>query len=165
VSAAGEPTVVTPIGYVRSPRSEAVDDDWGGVVSTITLVAEEFDADSLAGLEEFSHVEVVYLFDRVDAAAGHRNARHPRHNPDWPRVGIFAQRARNRPNRIGITTCRLLAVSGITVTVEGLDAIDGTPVLDIKPYLAEFGPRGEVRQPAWADELMTAYWSTSAVDG
>jgi tRNA-Thr(GGU) m(6)t(6)A37 methyltransferase TsaA len=165
VSAAGEPVVVSPIGHVRSPRSAAIDDDWGDVVSTISLVADEFDADSLAGLEEFSHVEVVYLFDRIDASAVHRNARHPRNNPDWPRVGIFAQRARNRPNRIGITTCRLLTVSGITVTVEGLDAIDGTPVLDIKPYLAEFGPRGEVRQPAWAGELMAAYWSAPAAEG
>jgi tRNA (adenine37-N6)-methyltransferase len=164
VTAAGEAVAVTAIGQVSSPRPAAIDDDWGGEVSTITLVAGEFEPDSLAGLGEFSHVEVVYLFDRVDAAAV-RNARHPRNNPDWPRVGIFAQRARNRPNRIGITTCRLLEVSGITLTVEGLDAIDGTPVLDIKPYLAEFGPRGEVRQPAWAGELMAAYWSAPAAEG
>jgi tRNA-Thr(GGU) m(6)t(6)A37 methyltransferase TsaA len=154
---------MTPIGHVTSPRSEATDDDWGDVVSTVTLTPG-FDADSLAGLVEFSHVEVLYLFDQVDESATHRGARHPRNNPDWPRVGIFAQRARNRPNRIGVTTCRVRDVTGITVTVEGLDAIDGTPVLDLKPYLVEFGPRGEVRQPAWAGELMASYWSATAGD-
>ncbi len=54
--------------------------------------------------------------------------------------------------------CRLLAVEGLTLTVHALDAIDGTPVLDVKPYLAEFAPRGEVRQPAWSHELMSGYW-------
>jgi tRNA-Thr(GGU) m(6)t(6)A37 methyltransferase TsaA len=149
---------VTPIGHVASPRSEATDDDWGGVVATITLT-DGFGAGSLAGLAEFSHVEVVYLFDRVEESAVHRSARRSRNNPAWPEVGIFAQRARNRPNRIGVTTCRLRGVSGTTVTLEGLDAIDGTPVLDLKPYLAEFGPRGEVYQPAWVGELMASYWS------
>jgi tRNA-Thr(GGU) m(6)t(6)A37 methyltransferase TsaA len=159
-----KPATVTPVGHVASPRSETTDDDWGDVVSTIRLT-DEFEADSLAGLAEFSHVEVVYLFDQVEESAIHRGARHPRNNADWPRVGIFAQRARNRPNRIGVTTCRLRGVSGITVTVEGLDAIDGTPVLDLKPYLAEFGPRGEFHQPAWAGELMASYWSAAPGGG
>jgi tRNA-Thr(GGU) m(6)t(6)A37 methyltransferase TsaA len=163
VSVAGEPLTVTPIGHVTSPRSEATDDDWGGVISTVTLT-DGFGPDSLAGLAEFSHVEVVYLFDQVEESAIHRGARHPRNNPDWPRVGIFAQRARNRPNRIGVTTCRVRAIADLSITVEGLDAIDGTPVLDLKPYLAEFGPRGEVRQPAWAGELMASYWSAGSAD-
>jgi tRNA (adenine37-N6)-methyltransferase len=91
--------------------------------------------------------------DRVQTASWH-----PRGNPDWPRVGVFAQRGSGRPNRIGVTVCRLLAVEGRSLTVQALDAIDGTPVLDVKPYLAEFAPRGEVRQPAWSQELMAAYW-------
>ena len=73
-------------------------------------------------------------------------------------IGIFAQRGRGRPNRIGLSTCRLLGVDGTRVRVSGLDAIDGTPVLDIKPYMREFGPRGEVRQPHWADEIMGGYF-------
>jgi len=73
-------------------------------------------------------------------------------------VGIFAQRGKNRPNRIGVTTCRLIGVRGRVLTVAGLDAIDGTPVLDIKPYLAEFGPRGDVHQPDWTRQLMRHYW-------
>ena len=74
-------------------------------------------------------------------------------------AGIFAQRAKNRPNRIGATVCRLLGVEGLSILVEGLDAIDGTPVLDIKPYMRGFAAQGTVRQPAWAEELMSAYWN------
>ena len=59
---------------------------------------------------------------------------------------------------MGITTCELVDVDGLDVHVRGLDAIDGTPVLDIKPHVREFGPRGEVRQPAWISELMADYW-------
>ena len=82
----------------------------------------------------------------------------PRSNPAWPEVGIFAQRAKNRPNRLGLSTCDLVAVEGSTIRVRGLDAIDGTPVLDIKPFMTEFGPRGSVRQPAWSRELMAEYY-------
>ena len=75
-----------------------------------------------------------------------------------PLVGIFAQRAKARPNRIGITTCELVSVEGLVVTVRGLDAIDGSPVLDIKPHVREFGPRTAVEQPEWIGELMQEYW-------
>jgi tRNA (Thr-GGU) A37 N-methylase len=85
-------------------------------------------------------------------------ARHPRGRTDWPLVGIFAQRGKARPNRIGVTTCELVGVDGRRVLVRGLDAIDGTPVLDLKPYMAEFAPRSAVREPAWAHELMRDYW-------
>lgn len=85
---------------------------------------------------------MVHVFDRVDPATVQSGARHSRGNPWWPRVGIFAQRGKGRPNRIGVTVCRLLAVDGPTLTVRALDAIDGTPVLDVTPYLAEFAPPG-----------------------
>jgi tRNA-Thr(GGU) m(6)t(6)A37 methyltransferase TsaA len=149
--------LVEPIGTVSSPRTQPVDDDWDDVAATITL-ADRFGPEALQGLEEFSHVEVVFVFDRVDPDRVQTASRHPRGNPAWPRVGIFAQRGSGRPNRIGVTVCRLLAVEGRSLTVQALDAIDGTPVLDVKPYLAEFAPRGEVRQPAWSQELMAAYW-------
>ena len=100
----------------------------------------------------------MYVFDRVDPGKIERGARHPRNNPAWPKVGIFAQRGKNRPNRIGTTICRVERVEGLRLHVTGLDAIDGTPVLDIKPYMAEFGPRGEVRQPSWSHELMAGYF-------
>jgi tRNA (adenine37-N6)-methyltransferase len=152
---------VTPIGWVQSSRDEAIDDDWESVSATITLDPDRFTADSLAGLEEFSHVEVVFLFDRVDDAEIQTGVRHPRGNPDWPQVGIFAQRAKMRPNRLGVSVCRLLGVDGTTLRVAALDAIDGTPVLDLKPVMVEFLPRGEVNQPAWSHELMATYWSRS----
>ena len=148
---------VSAIGMVTSSRTEAIDDDWGDVTAAIKL-ASPLDERSVAGLEEFSHVEVVFLFDRVDPAAVCLHSRHPRGNPEWPEVGILAQRAKDRPNRIGICTCELVAVDGASIVVRGLDAIDGTPVLDVKPYMEEFAPRGEVRQPAWSRELMRNYW-------
>ena len=149
---------VRPVGSVTSTRAQRLDDDWGPVESTIRLDDDRFTAESLAGLEDFSHVEVIFLFDGLDEAEVTVGARHPRGNEDWPRVGIFAQRASSRPNRLGLTTCELLAVDGLEIRVRGLDAIDGTPVLDIKPYLREFGPRGPVTQPAWSSQLMAGYW-------
>ena len=149
--------VVHPVAFVRSSRDEAVDDQWDSVTTSIELAAT-FASDAIKGLDEFSHVEVVFLFDRVDPAKVCTGARHPRGNTAWPEVGIFAQRAKDRPNRIGMTTCELLGIDGTTLRVRGLDAIDGTPVLDIKPYVAEFGPRGALRQPPWATELMSDYF-------
>jgi len=148
---------MVPVGRVVSPRSAVVDDDWGEVEATIALHSPYSDR-SLLGLDQFSHVEVVFVFDRVDPASVHTGARVPRGNPAWPEVGIFAQRGKDRPNRIGLCTCQLVSVDGAAVRVRGLDALDGTPVLDLKPYLAEFGPRGQVRQPAWSHELMARYF-------
>jgi tRNA (adenine37-N6)-methyltransferase len=145
------------IGTVSSDRTEVLDDDWGAVTATIAL-DPPYDGRSLAGLDGFSHVEVVFLFDRVAPARVHLHARRPRGNPAWPEVGIFAQRAKDRPNRLGLCTCELVAVDDASIVVRGLDAIDGTPVLDVKPYMTEFAPRGPVRQPAWSHELMTGYW-------
>ena len=153
----GSSFAVRTIGFVASPRREAIDDDWGEVEATITLVAP-YGADALRGLDAFSHVEVIYLFHGVDAESVHTGTRVPRGNPAWPEVGIFAQRARNRPNRLGLATCDVVAVTGNTLRVRGLDAIDGTPVLDLKPYMSEFGPRGRVVQPEWSHELMANYY-------
>ena len=140
--------VVRPIGHVRGGRVTPEDDDWGGQRSRIELDGDVVDPDATLGLDAFSHVEVVFVFDGVDETTVCTGARHPRRNPDWPRTGILAQRAKDRPNRIGTTVCPLVAASGLTIDVTGLDAIDGTPVLDVKPYLTGFAPRGEVREPA-----------------
>lgn len=148
---------VEPIGYVRAERTETTDDLWGGTTATIELVGS-FSPAALEGIEEFSHAEIVYLFDRVDAEKVTRGARHPRGNQDWPLVGIFAQRAKNRPNRIGSTIVRVLGREGRRLLVAELDAIDNTPVLDIKPVMSEFLPREPVLQPAWSHELMRDYW-------
>jgi tRNA-Thr(GGU) m(6)t(6)A37 methyltransferase TsaA len=147
-----------PIGFVRGGRSEPIDDDWGAVEAVIELDATKFEPDALAGLDAFSHLCVVFVFHLVDESAIVTGARHPRGNPDWPKVGMFAQRAKMRPNRLGVSHCALVRLDGLDVSVRGLDAIDGTPVLDIKPFMAEFEPTGEIRQPAWATELMAGYY-------
>jgi tRNA (Thr-GGU) A37 N-methylase len=147
-----------PIGHVRGGRGEPVDDDWGHSRARIELDPARFGPEALAGLEDFSHLEVIFVFDRVDEAEIEYGARHPRGRADWPLVGIFAQRGKNRPNRLGLCSCRIFGVAGLAVEVEGLDAIDGTPVVDLKPAMSEFLPRGPLREPAWAAELMKDYW-------
>ncbi|MEU6275188.1 SAM-dependent methyltransferase [Streptomyces populi] len=151
-------TDLVPIGHVHNERRELIDDDWGEVASVVRLDADRFTPDAVLGLDSFSHLEVVFRFHRVPPDKVQVSARHPRDNPAWPSVGIFAQRGKNRPNRIGVSRCRLVKTDGLDVHVTGLDAVDGTPVLDIKPYLRQFGPRGEVVQPGWVDDLMRDYY-------
>ena len=146
------------IGAVSSSRSEVRDDDWDSENAVITLDPARFTEEALWGLAEFSHAEILFVFDQVPESKIERGARRPRGNTDWPLVGIFAQRGKNRPNRIGSTVVRIESVDGLSMEVSGLDAVDGTPVLDIKPFMAEFGPRGAVIQPRWATELMRGYW-------
>lgn len=152
------PLTFRPIGHVVGGRTEAVDDRWDTVSSRIELDPDVLEVGATDGLADFSHIEVVFCFDRVDEEAVCRGTRHPRGRSDWPSVGILAQRARDRPNRIGVTVCRLMGVGPRTIAVVGLDAIDGTPVLDVKPHMTEFGARGDIRQPAWSTELMAEYW-------
>lgn len=149
---------VRPIGHVRGGREQPIDDDWDAVGARIELDGSVVEPEATLGLDAFSHVEVIFVFDRVDESSACTAARHPRGREDWPLVGILAQRAKDRPNRIGITACRVVAVGPGWIDVSGLDAIDGTPVLDVKPYLRGFAPRGEIREPAWATELMADYW-------
>lgn len=149
---------IEPIGYVSCSRVRATDDVWDLESSAIQLT-ERFGPEALLGLSDFSHVEVLYCFHAVDPAGVETRARHPRGNCDWPLIGIFAQRGKNRPNRLGATVCRLLHSEGTKILLAGLDAIDGTPVLDIKPVMAEFLPRGTLVQPDWSHELMADYWS------
>ena len=153
-----DPIPMIPIGRVNGGRADPIDDDWGASRASINLDPSRFDDTALAGLDAFSHVEVVYVFDKVSEDEIVSGARNPRERVDWPKVGIFAQRGKNRPNRIGVTMCRVIAVDGLSLTVEGLDAIDGTPVLDIKPVMSGFQPRGDFREPTWAREIMAGYW-------
>lgn len=152
---------IEPIAHVRASRQIPEDDRWGGTQAEIVLV-ETLDAAAIAGLDSFSHVEVLFVFDRVAPETIVTGTRHPRNNAAWPRVGILAQRGKNRPNRLGSTICRVVGVSGRVLTVRELDAIDGTPVVDIKPVLREFLPREMTTQPPWATELMTQYWADEA---
>lgn len=147
-----------PIGFVRGGRSEILDDNWGKSTAQIVLDDKRFGPDALAGLGSFSHAEIIFLFSKVPPEKIEYGARRPRGREDWPLIGIFSQRGKNRPNRLGLTTCKIVSVDGLQLEVEGLDAIDGTPILDIKPTMQEFLPRGEIRQPDWVAELMSDYW-------
>jgi tRNA-Thr(GGU) m(6)t(6)A37 methyltransferase TsaA len=161
VSSSKAEFILSPVARVRGGRTDLSDDAWDAESCVLELDAR-FDASSLACLDAFSHLEVVYVFDRVAESSVETRARHPRERADWPLVGIFAQRGKSRPNRLGVSRCRLLRVDGTKIHVSGLDAVDGTPVLDIKPYMREFGPRGSVVQPGWATELMAGYYEPTA---
>ena len=152
-----EAIALRPIGVVEGGRRDSVDDHWEDVESTIVL-DDRFSPQALLGLEQFSHLDVVYLFHLVDPRSIEGGARHPRGNPSWPLVGIFAQRAKGRPNRLGVSTCRIVGIDGRRIAVRDLDAVDGSPVLDLKPHMTGMGPRGAVVEPQWAVELMAHYW-------
>ena len=150
---------LAPIATVKNIRREIEDDNWGDIISVIEL-EPAFEEESLFQIESFSHVEVFFVFHLVGDKKIETGARHPRNNKDWPKAGIFAQRGKNRPNRLGATICKIIKRDRRQLFVQGLDAVNGTPVLDIKPVMREFLPREDVTQPAWASELMKNYWET-----
>ncbi len=145
-----------PIGTVRSPVVEAVDENWGEVVAEIH-VAEEL-APGLLGLEQFSHALIVFHMHQAAFDPARDLQRRPRGRADLPLVGTFAQRARHRPNPLGVTAVRVLGVEGNVLRVQGLDAIDGTPVLDVKPYYPVYDRVAEAVVPEWVDRLMEGYF-------
>ena len=147
---------IEPVGFVHSERTEISDDHWRG--ESQIVLTDEFDEEALEGIEEFSHLEILFNFHRANPHKISKGAAHPRNNPNWPKVGIFVRRGKNRPNHLGLTVVKLVKVEGKTLHVTGLDAIDGSPVIDIKPLLQGFIPKEDIRQPAWADEIMKDYW-------
>jgi len=150
---------IEPIGYVYSDRKEAIDDNWQNIQSHIDLV-EGYSEESLEGLKEFSHVEIIYFFHKVDPSKIIIKAEHPRENNNWPKVGIFSQRKKARPNLLGITICEIVKIENKSIYVRNFDAIDQTPIIDIKPVFKEYLPKdiSSVRQPYWVAELMKNYW-------
>ncbi|MFY1595086.1 SAM-dependent methyltransferase [Micromonospora sp. WMMD737] len=157
-----EKFTVESIARVVGGRSEPTDDYWGGSRTIIRLDEDRFTPAAAKGLEEFSHLEIVFRFHLTDPADLNLGARRPRDNPEWPEVGIFGHRNMRRINWLGVSRCRLVKVDGLDLHVEELDAVDGTPVLDIKPWFAEFGPRGEVKQPAWPTQMLGQYFADPA---
>ena len=145
--------MVRRIGTVTGGPRRGVDDDWGDVTATIAL-DPPFDERSVAGPRRSSATSRWCSSSTGSTRTGVRALAPSAGNPDWPEVGIFAQRAKDRPNRLGLCTCELVAVDGASIVVRGLDAIDGTPVLDVKPYMIEFGPRDDVSPTVWSHELI-----------
>ena len=149
-----------PIAFVHNERISVEDDLWGEVESVIEMT-DLYTEESLQGVEQFSHIEVIFFFFLVREENIQYTARHPRNNKEYPKIGIFAQRGKNRPNRLGATIVKVVRREGKRLVVQGLDAIDGTPILDVKPVMKEFLPNEDIKQPDWATELMKNYWKGS----
>ena len=150
------------IGVVRNGRGDARDADWGALESQIVL--EPAFRGGLAGLESWSHVIVITYLDRdpTGEAPPADWRRHPRGMTHLPKLGVFAQRGRLRPNPIGVTTVAIVGLDRDGLRVLGLDALDGTPVLDLKPHARPFDAPRAVLEPAWFGEMMRGYFSAPA---
>jgi tRNA-Thr(GGU) m(6)t(6)A37 methyltransferase TsaA len=139
----------TPIGVIENEFVECVPEGWEAMLSRIVL-AEPW-VPALEGLEAFSHL---WVLSHLHGIQGEIELHvHPQSREDLPAVGLFATRTPRRPNPIGLTPVELVSVQGSVLTVRGLDALNGTPVLDLKPYL----PRGDriegARTPWWIQKL------------
>lgn len=143
----------TPIGIVRNAIDEAHRDTrWEEIESEIVI--DERWRDALDGIEQFSHIWVVFVFDQMSAPDSLKIR--PMQKDDMPIVGIFATRSPQRPNPIGIRAAELVGVQDNILRVRGLDALNDSPVLDLKPYL----PRGDAIQGARVGEWVQKYWAT-----
>jgi tRNA (Thr-GGU) A37 N-methylase len=124
------------IGFVRGGGRQATKDGWGDNRCAIELCVDRFAPDALAGLDQVSHLEVIFYFHLHSDEPTEFGARRPRNRADLSPVGTFAQRGRMRPNRLGVSICR---------------------ILDLKPVWSGYLPRGELREPDWTQEFMAAY--------
>ena len=147
---------VRAIGMVESPVAAAVDQGWGAVTARVVLFPQFHKG--LRGLEQFSHLVVVTFLHQAAWDPARDLVRRPRGLAELPELGIFAQRAKDRPNPIGITAVRIVSVGPDSVTVQGLDAVDKTPVLDLKPYVPQYDRVGNPVVPAWVDSIMRDYF-------
>ena len=143
------------IGEVKSPVPEAVDMNWGAVISEIVMKPEF--APGLLGLGDFSHAIILTFLHEAKYVPEIHLRRHPQERLDMPFLGIFAQRARHRPNRIGVTACEIVEVTESRVKVRALDAINGTPVIDVKPYVPVYD-RKDATIPEWMENMMKGYF-------
>lgn len=134
-----------PIGFVRNEIKEKGRREFEKIVSEIVIDSRLTEA--LDNLDEFSHIIVLYWMHRAEAPVPMKV--HPRHDETIPLKGVFASRSPSRPNSIGKTTVKLLERRGNVLKVQGLDAIDGTPVIDIKPYLPGYDSVTDARVPSW----------------
>lgn len=138
---------IEPVGVVRSPYTEIGDRDWSEVVAEIHI--DPALAAGLAGIEENSHIIVIFYLHKSKFDPATDMIRRPMDRADLPERGFFALRTNYRPTHIALTTVALLKVEGSVLTVRGLDALDGSPVLDIKPFIPQFDHVDDVTLPAW----------------
>ena len=150
---------IKPIATVKNSIDSPQDDNWGRVVSDIEL-ENDIPSDTLIGLNAFSHVTIIFYMHKVIDEKICLGARHPRNNSNIEPVGILSQRGKNRINKIGVTYCSIVNVSGNTLRVKGLDAINGSLVVDIKPVFKQFlVDKEDVTQPVWVDSVMSDYFN------
>ena len=148
---------VTSIGTVKCAVTEMSQGGWATIDSEIHLDPQL--TGGLQGLAGFSHILVAFFLDRAQGFDPLKQLmRKPRGRDDLQAVGVFAQRTKYRPNPLGITAVQLLGIEGSAVKVRGLDALDGTPVLDIKPYMPPFDRMENVQMPEWVGLFMDGYF-------
>ena len=147
---------LTPIGFVSSPVTKQTDENWGRIMSRIVLQPEYIGA--LSGLEDFSHAIIITYLHQAKYEKEKHLQRRPRGLEDMPKIGLFSQRAKDRPNPIGVTAVKIVSVGDDYLEVQGLDAIDQTPVLDIKPYYPHYDKIDASEVPEWVNRLMENYF-------
>jgi len=138
------------IGYVKNGILKQPEVGWNNVISKI-IIEKKF-TDALDGIDGFSHIHVLYWADRLPRGKRPLKIR-PRRRKDMPLLGVFATRSAYRPNPIGLTVVKLLRREGRALQVRGLDALDGTPVIDIKPYVSHSDVILDAKNPRWSQKL------------
>ncbi|MFV0394270.1 MAG: tRNA (N6-threonylcarbamoyladenosine(37)-N6)-methyltransferase TrmO [Coprobacillaceae bacterium] len=147
---------IVPIGYVKNEIRRRKDEAWGKEISDIIIDIDL--QDGMHGLEDFSHAVIIYHLNQANFKKEDHLQRRPQNRKDMPKDGIFSQRAKNRPNQLGMTTVEICRITDNILTVKGLDAIDGTPILDIKPYYPQYDCKENVKVPSWVNTLMDNYF-------
>ncbi|MBI1885379.1 MAG: tRNA (N6-threonylcarbamoyladenosine(37)-N6)-methyltransferase TrmO [Chloroflexi bacterium] len=146
------PVTIGPIGRVRNRVKKTRPRGWESVTSEVVLKPEL--AEALLGLSDYSHLIVLtWLHAIPEDVRGSKLRLHPMDKPEYPLQGVLATRSQIRPNPIGCTVVQLLGIKGNVLKVRGLDAIDGTPVLDLKPYLPFYDGVADARVPEWVAGL------------
>ncbi len=141
----------SPIGTVRNGINQTPRKANWQLETISELVIDRNWTEAVEGLEEFSHIIVIFYFDRISDPDVLLKV-HPMHREDLPVTGMFATRTPNRPNRIGETAVKLIGRRDNILLVSGLDALDGTPILDIKPYLSSGDYIPGTKEPHWVQE-------------
>ncbi len=140
---------LTPIGKAKNTSKKPALAGWKNLITEIVL--DKRYAKGLDGIEDYSHVIIVYWMGQEKEC---HLKHHPQGRKDVPYGGIFACRCPQRPNRIAISTVKLLSRKRNTVKVRGLDILNGTPILDIKPYTPHYDRVNNAKVPAWVNRLI-----------
>lgn len=145
--------ILNPIGTIHNEITGPKRSGWEDVTSRIVI--DEAWSEHLEGLEDFSHILVLFWMHQSPVSSRPPARIHPRGRAELPLVGLFSTRAPHRPNSIGASVVRLIERHDNILTVAGLDAIDGTPVIDIKPYMPAIDNPSDIRTPDWVNRLRT----------